>query len=103
MPDQLFTWNSLATLAGASFLTFLITAYLKRIVDRYWSWGTDLFAVIVGTLVILLSLLATGQLFTWELMVLSVFNGFLVAATAGKIHDKTLQERDRKFHTDAGM
>lgn len=84
-------------------MTFLITSYSKRIVDKFWRWGTDLYAVIVGSTVVLLSLIATEQMFNWQIVALSIFNGFLVAATAGKLNDKTLQERDRKFHTDARM
>lgn len=96
-PDTLFTWDALATLAGASFLTYLITAYTKRLVDRFWYWGTDVYAVLVGTLVLVLAQVALGASPTdWRIYVLSLFNGFLVAATAGKLHDKAVTERDRQ-------
>lgn len=97
MPDSLFTWDALQTLAGAAFLCFLIVAYTKRYVDRWWPGAsTDLYAVLIGATVLLAAMLAAGQGFTWQVVLLALFNGFLVAATAGKLHDKTLQERNRK-------
>lgn len=98
MPENLFTWQSIATLAGASFLTFLIVAYTKTPVDRFWPkiLGTDLYAVLVGFIILSLAALATGQPVTWATFVLALFNGFLVAATAGKMNDKTLAEKEKK-------
>ncbi len=98
MPDSLFTWTNIATLAGASFLTFLIVAYTKNPVDRFWPkiLGTDLYAVLVGFIILSLAALATGQPITWATFVLAFFNGFLVAATAGKMNDKTLAEKEKK-------
>lgn len=97
MPEQLFTWDALATLAGASFMTYLIVAYTKRYIDHFFGGGsTDLYAVLVGTAVLLLAALGKGQDFTWATVGLALFNGFLVAATAGKMNDKTLQENEHK-------
>lgn len=105
MPETLFTWETLGTLAGAATVTYLIVAYTKRIMDRLrviTFLGTDLYAVIVGFLVLLAVTAATGQALTWSAIVLALFNGFLVAAASGKMSDKAVLERDRKFETDAG-
>jgi len=98
MPESLFTWEAIATLAGAAFLTFLIVAYTKNPIDRYWPkiLGTDLYAVLVGFVILSLAALATGQPVTWAMFVLALFNGFLVAATAGKVNDKVLTEEKKK-------
>lgn len=104
MPETLFDWNALSTLAGAAAVTYLIVAYTKRAVDRIWPpvLGTDLYAVLVGFLVLLAATAALGQPLTWDAVVLALLNGFLVAAASGKMADKTVAERERQFHTDAG-
>ena len=96
--DNLFTWEVLGTLAGAAAVTYLIVAYTKRLVDTFWpkALGTDMYAVLVGFLVLLAATAAQGQALTWPAIVLALFNGFLVAATAGKMSDKTIMEKERK-------
>lgn len=96
--DNLFTWDVLGTLAGAAAVTYLIVAYTKRLVDTFWpkALGTDMYAVLVGFLVLLAATAALGQALNWASVVLALFNGFLVAATAGKMSDKTIMEKERK-------
>lgn len=97
MQDSLFTWDALATLAGASMLVYLVVAYTRRLIERWWPWGTDLFAVLVGAVVLTIAQLAGGaNPADWRVYALAAANGFLVAATAGKLADKTIQERDRQ-------
>jgi general stress protein CsbA len=106
MPDGLFTWQTLGTLAGAAAITYLVVAYTKGLVDLI-PWfkfiGTDLYAVLVGAIVLIAASAALGQALTWAVILLAVFNGFLVAATAGKMSDKALTEANKKQGTDAGM
>ncbi|HHY13970.1 MAG TPA: hypothetical protein GX526_04945 [Thermoanaerobacterales bacterium] len=97
--DTLFTWEVLATLAGASGITYLIVAYTKRIVDSLPVLkiiGTDLYAVFIGFLVLLGATAALGQVLTWANVVLALLNGFLVAATAGKMSDKAVTDSKQK-------
>ncbi len=105
MPDVLFSWDVLGTLAGAAAVTYLIVAYTKRLVDTVWPrlLGTDLYAVLVGFLVLLAATAAQGAELGWSSILLALFNGFLVAAASGKMSDKAVLERDRKHETDAGM
>jgi hypothetical protein len=103
MPEGLFSWDLLATLAGAAAITYLIVAYTKALVDRIWKVGTDLYAVLIGALVLIAATAATGQALTWASILLAVFNGFLVAATAGKMSDKAILESSKKQGTNAGM
>lgn len=92
MPESLFTFEALGTMAGASLLTYLIVQYTKGLIDGIWRFPTDLYAVIVGALVLLLAQLATGaSAADWRVYVLSVANGFLVAAAAGKMNDAALK------------
>ena len=88
MPDTLFTWSALVTLGGAALLTYLVTGYTKNWVR----FPTDLYAVLVGTVILTLAQLATGaRPGDWRIYALSLANGFLVAATAGKLNDAALK------------
>jgi purine-cytosine permease-like protein len=91
MPENLFTFESLGNLAGASLLTYLIVQYTKSLLDSFIRVPTDLYAVVVGSSVLLGSQLASGaNAADWRLYALSLANGFLVAATAGKLNDTAL-------------
>lgn len=94
--NELYSWATISTLAGAAMITYLIVAYTKEL--RWVSrMRTDLYAVIVATIVLLCALGAQGQLFGWAPWVLCFFNGFLVAAAAGKVNDKAITEYERKL------
>lgn len=91
MDGQLFTWEALSAMGGASLLTFFIVQYTKSLVDRYKSFPTDLYAVIVAFVVLVLAQLALGaNPLDWRVYALSFANGFLVAATAGQMQNKSL-------------
>lgn len=102
MADRLFTVETLATLGGASFLTYLVVAYTKTYVEKMLGLTTDVYSVIVGFVVVLLAQFAMGASpLNWVVYFLSVANGFLVAAAAGKMNDKAIDEYERQFETDA--
>lgn len=97
MPDTLFTFDALATLAGASLLTYLVVQYTKKSIEKHWPIPTDLYAVVVGSLILTLAQLASGgNPWDWRVYVLSLANGFLVAATAGKFNDVALKPPGQK-------
>lgn len=102
MPDNLFTFENLSNLAGASLLTYLIVQYTKSTLDLFLKIPTDLYAVAVGSLVLMGAQLASGgNASDWRLYALSLANGFLVAATAGKINDAALTPPTPKFRKKA--
>lgn len=87
---ELFTFEALSTLAGASLLVYLIVQYTKNIVPT--SIPTDIYAVFVGAVVLFVAQVAEGAAINdWRLYLLSFFNGFLVALTAGKMNDTALR------------
>jgi hypothetical protein len=91
MPDNLFTFDHLGNLAGASLLTYLIVQYTKSTLDIILKIPTDLYAVAVGSMVLIGAQIASGgDASDWRLYALSIANGFLIAATAGKINDTAL-------------
>lgn len=96
--DNLFTVEALATLAGASYLVHLMVAYTKT----YVPMPTDLYAVLVGFVVLLLAQFGLGADPTsWVVYFLALANGFLVASSAGKANDKAIDENEKKYQTDA--
>lgn len=88
--ETLFTWETLATLAGASLLTFFVVQYTKNLIDRVVEAPTDIYAVVVGAITLFLAALAQGAEVCWQTAVLSLANGFLVAAAAGQMYNKVI-------------
>ncbi|MCC3374748.1 hypothetical protein [Cohnella sp. REN36] len=90
--SQLFTWEALSTMGGASLLTFFVVQYTKNYLDRVAEkLPTDLFAVGVATLILVVAQLAAGANGRdWRLYLLSLANGFLVAAAAGQMQHKAM-------------
>ncbi|RQD76071.1 MAG: hypothetical protein D5R97_04825 [Candidatus Syntrophonatronum acetioxidans] len=95
---ELFNWESVGTLAGASSITYIFVAYTKRMVDTFWpkSWGTDLYAALVGFLILLAATYFMTDEITWSSGFLAFLNGFLVAAASGKMSDKALREEEKR-------
>jgi hypothetical protein len=89
---QLFTWMSLATISGASLLTFFFVMYTKELIARFApNFPTGLYAVVVAFVILTLAQLATGANGTdWRIYPLAFANAFLVAAAAGHMNDKAL-------------
>lgn len=95
MPDHLLLWTEIATLPMAALLTFLIVQYTKGVVDRAAARAgavlpTDLYAVLVAWLVILIAWVAIDMQLSWLLVALAFFNAFIIAAVAGQLHNKVL-------------
>ncbi|WP_240353355.1 hypothetical protein [Cohnella algarum] len=101
---QLFTWASLSAIGGASLLTFFVVQYTKELVDRYAKrLPTDLYAVLVAFVILLLAQLANGaNAGDWRVYVLALANGFLVAAAAGQIQNKALHPPGAKKNSGNG-
>lgn len=103
MADNLFSWETLLTLSGAAMITFLIVLYTGRIIDncKYWKWGTDLYAALWAFVILVIANIASGGDKTdWRMYALAFFNSFLVAASAGKLRDKSVVEAQRKREKD---
>lgn len=99
MTDSLFSWTTLMTLSGAAMITFLIVLYTGRIIDdsKWWKWGTDLYAAVCAFVVLVVANIASGGDYKdWTMYALAFFNSFLVAASAGKLRDKSIIEVERK-------
>jgi len=95
MDMQLFTWEALLTINGASLLTYFIVQYTKKLVDRLArdkKIPTDWYAVAVAWIVLLVANFATGApVSDWRLYFLSFANAFIIAAYAALIQNKALR------------
>jgi hypothetical protein len=89
---QLFTWEALSAMGGASLLTYFIVQYTKSLLDRIAPrLPTDLFAVLTAFAILTLAQLANGaDGRDWRLYGLALANAFLVAAAAGQIRNKAV-------------
>lgn len=93
--NEFFTWEMLATFAGAVAATMLVVQFAKSSIDELLiKFGlhlpTRLFAYLVAVPVLLLGLFFTGSL-TISTAVLSLFNGFLIAAASSGTYDTVKQ------------
>lgn len=93
MSDTLFTFQSLATLGGAAAFVFLVVQTTKAEIDKCIHIPTAIYATLVAFAVLLAAQIATGaNPQDWRIYFLALANGFLVAATAGKMRDSVTQE-----------
>lgn len=99
MADSLFSWSTLMTLSRAAMITFLIVLYTGRVVDNCgcWKFGTDLYAALWAFFILVTANIANGGNYKdWRLYALAFLNSFLVAASAGKLRDKSVVEDQRR-------
>lgn len=76
-----FTWEYLATIAGAAAFTLLVVQFLKVPIDRVWKIPTRVFAYII-TLAIMLVATAFTTGLTAQTALLATVNAFIAALTA---------------------
>lgn len=79
--NEFATWGFIATFAGATLLTGIVTHFIKRWVDKYLKVPTQVLAVIICYILLISSNFFLGSL-TPSLAVLSVFNAIIIASTA---------------------
>ena len=94
LPTEPFSWEYLATIAGATMGTLLIVQLLKFPLDRVWKIPTR---ILVYFIALGLLLLATG--FTvgldWNTGILTAVNAVIVALAAMGTYEVTLAKVDR--------
>lgn len=78
---EAYTWESLATVAGATAATLLIVQYLKMPLDRVWKIPTRALVYVVALLILLGATAFTRGLTAADAPLLAV-NAFVVALAA---------------------
>lgn len=81
LPTEPFSWEYLATIAGATLATMLIVQLLKLPLDKVWRIPTRIIAYIIALAIMLLSTHFTIGL-TWSNTGLAAVNAVIVALAA---------------------
>jgi hypothetical protein len=105
IPSEFYAWAALvASPAVCAGLVYIIVSATAQLAERFWKWGTLLYAWAWATVILLLATLAVnaaldvalrGWALFWLLM-LCPFNAFLVAFLAGKMNDMAVANAKRK-------
>ena len=74
LPTDPFTWEQLATIAGATLATLLIVQLLKLPIDKIWKIPTRIVVYVIALIILLLA--------TWFTVGLTVQTGLLTAVNA---------------------
>ena len=97
MPDPTtgpWTWAYLATIAGATASTLLITQFIKAPLDKVWKIPTRLFVYLLALVIMVVATAFTSGV-TLNSFLLSALNAFIVALTAYGSYELTFAESDR--------
>ena len=89
-----WTWAYLATIAGATAATLLITQYLKVPLDKVWKIPTRLFVYLIALVILTVATAFTSGL-TPDSFLLCVLNSFIVALAAYGSYELTFARSDR--------
>lgn len=74
LPTDPFTWEQLATIAGATMATLLIVQLLKLPIDKIWKIPTRIVVYVIALIILLLA--------TWFTVGITVQTGLLTAVNA---------------------
>lgn len=94
VPTSPFTWQQLATIAGATVATLLIVQFAKVPLDKIWKIPTRLFVYVVALIIMLVATAFTDGL-TPNTALLVAINAFIVALSAYGTYELTFAKRDK--------
>lgn len=88
LPTEPFSWDYIATIAGATAATLLIVQLLKLPLDRVWKIPTRIWVYLIALILMLLSTQFTTGL-TLQNALLTVVNAVIVALAAMGAYEMT--------------
>lgn len=88
LPTEPFTWEQLATIAGATMATLLIVQLLKLPLDKVWKIPTRIIAYVIALIVMIVATHFTLGL-TWSNAGLAAINAVIVALAAMGAYEMT--------------
>lgn len=91
--SEFWSWQTLATYAGATAATMLVTQFVKGLADKFFNVPTNLIAYGVALVVLILAQQFTGTLDA-STAALSAFNAILVATAASGSYDAASRMKD---------
>ena len=95
LPTEPFSWEYLATIAGATLATMLIVQLLKLPLDKVWKIPTRIIVYIIALIISLLATQFTVGL-TLQNGLLTAVNAIIVALTAMGGYELTLAKLEKK-------
>lgn len=91
LPTEPFTWEYLATIAGATVATVLIVQMLKLPLDRVWKLPTRIVVYFISLIILLLATLFTSGL-TVQSGILTAVNAVIVALASMGAYEITFKK-----------
>ena len=93
LPTDPFTWEQLATIAGATLATLLIVQLLKLPIDKIWKIPTRIVVYVIALIILLLATWFTVGL-TVQTGILTAVNAVIVALAAMGAYELTFRKVD---------
>jgi len=94
LPTEPFTWEYLATIAGATAATLLIVQLLKLPLDKVWKIPTRIVVFVIAAIIMILAELFLHGL-TLSSTLLTIVNAVIVALSAMGAYEMTFAYADR--------
>jgi len=88
LPVDPFTWDQLATIAGATLATLLIVQLIKLPIDKIWKIPTRIVAYVIALIIMILATHFTVGI-TWNNAILAAVNAVIVALAAWGSYEAT--------------
>lgn len=95
LPVDPFSWEQLATIAGATTATLLIVQLLKLPLDKVWKIPTRIIVYVIALALMLVATAFTTGL-TWSNAGLAAVNAVIVALAAMGAYEVTFRHLDDK-------
>lgn len=95
LPTEPFTWEQLATIAGATLATVLIVQLLKLPLDKVWKIPTRIVVYFIALVILLLATQFTTGL-TTQNGILTAVNAAIVALAAMGAYEVTFRKLEGK-------
>lgn len=83
---EALSWDYLRTVGGCTAFVLLFVQVTKKLLDKLFYIPTTLYAYVIAVLTMIAATALTGEL-TLSSGLLTLFNGWLVSATASKSYD----------------
>lgn len=94
LPTEPFTWEQLATIAGATMATVLIVQLLKLPLDKVWKIPTRIVVYFIALIILLCATLFTTGL-TVQNGILTAVNAVIVALAAMGAYEVTFRKLEK--------
>lgn len=89
LPTEPFTWAALGTIAGCTAFALLLVQLIKAPLDKVWKIPTRLLVYVVCLIVMILSVVFSGDGLTWASALLAAVNAIIPTLAAMGAYEVT--------------